>query len=231
MLPVEFANISLTQVLVAVSLGLTFVIYVAWTQRPQSWRISTFFLGSRIVGAPLSAQAYWGSSFSFANGLIYFAALGYYYGLSVIWFQVPWVLGVWFLAWRCPQLLSITERFTLHGFLGSRFGPAARVIASLVTITGFMGIFAYEIAISTETIAGVLGIKTGVTVLVFLVGIYVAAHADVGGFAGTARTDRVQNMFGMVSVVLVLYFVIAFPSAAVNKANLDTTKLWDRFST
>jgi Na+/proline symporter len=224
-LELEFNRISLAQVLIAVGIGLTFVIYVAWTQRPQSWKISTFFLGGRTTGAPLSAQVYWGSSFSFANGLIYFSALGYLYGLSVIWFQVPWILGVWFLAWRCPQLIEITDKFTLHGFLGSRFGPLARIIASVVTITGFMGIFAYEVAISTETIAGVLGIKTGVPILVLLVGTYVAAHADVGGFAGTARTDRVQNMFGMISVVVILYFLVAFPTSAVNRANLDLSKL------
>jgi hypothetical protein len=229
MLAVQFSDVNLGQVLLAVGLGLSFVIYIAWTQRPQSWRISTFFLGGRIVGAPLSAQMYWGSSFSFANGLIYFGALGYLYGLSVIWFQVPWVLGVWFLAWRCPQIIEITERHTLHGFLGSRFGSAAKLIASAVTITGFMGIFAYEVAISTETIAGVLGISTGVPILVFLVGIYVAAHADVGGFAGTARTDRIQNMFGMISVVVILYFLIAFPTSAVNRANIDLYKMGESF--
>lgn len=229
MLALEFSHVNLAHVLLVICAGLTFVIYIAWTQRPQSWRINTFFLGGRNIGAPLSAQVYWGSSFSFANGLIYFAALGYLYGLSVIWFQIPWIAGVWFLAWRCPQLIDITETFTLHGFLGSRFGAPARIIASIVTITGFMGIFAYEIAISTETIAGVLGVKSGVSVLVLLVGAYVAAHADVGGFAGTARTDRAQNMFGLISVIIILYFLIAFPTSAVNKANLDPSKISQSF--
>jgi len=144
-----FQNVNIFHVGLTVAVGFAFVIYVAWRQRETSWKISTFFLGGRNIGGPLSAQTYWGSSFSFANGIIYFAVLAYFYGLNVIWFQVPWVIGIWILAWRLPQLIKITDRYTLHGFLGSLFGPPARKMASVVTITGFMGFFAYEIAIST----------------------------------------------------------------------------------
>jgi Na+/proline symporter len=224
-----FQNVNIFQVGLTVAVGFAFVIYVAWRQREASWKINTFFLGGRNIGAPLSAQTYWGSSFSFANGIIYFAVLAYFYGLSVIWFQVLWVIGIWVLAWRLPQLLEITDRYTLHGFLGSLFGPSARKMASLVTITGFMGFFAYEVAISTEVVSEVLGIKSGVALLSLLVGVYVAAHADVGGYAGTARTDRVQNLLGMIVVILVIYYLIAFPNNFVNRTNLTPSKIVESF--
>jgi hypothetical protein len=214
------ANVNMAHVAITVAIGLAFVLAVAWSQREASWRINTFFVGGRNIGAPLAAQTFWGSSFSFANGIIYFAALGYAFGLSVIWFQIPWVAGISILAWRLPQLIKITQTYTLHGFLGSLYGPKVRLIASVVTIVGFMGIFAYEIAIATEVVATALQLSTALLLVIFLVGIYVAAHADVGGYAGAARTDRVQNLLGMVVVVLAIYFIIALPGNSVNRTNL-----------
>ena len=219
----------LSQVGVTLILGLTYIYLVAWRKRKASWRLDTFFLGGRNIGAPLTAQTYWSSSFSFAGGILYFAALGNKFGLSVIWFQIPWVIGIWFLAWRLPQLIKITENYTIHGFIGSYFGPTARLLASLVTLTGFMGMFAYEVAISTETVAPMLGVSSGLPVLAVMIGIYVAAHADVGGYSGTAETDRVQNYFGLVALLIVIYYVLAVVDNSVVRNNLTLDRMTESF--
>jgi len=205
--------------------GLIALLVVAWRARSKSWRISTFFLAGRNIGAPLTEHVYWGTSFSLANGLYYFSFLGYYYGLSAIWFQLPWAASVWFLAWQLPQIIKETGRFTIHGFLGDLYGQRIRTLASIVTLTGFLGFFAFEINISLEILGRVVGIEGIVIPLTFIFAIYSAAYCDIGGFAGTARTDYYQNILGVVAVSFIMYCLFRVPHSQIPVENLTLTRM------
>lgn len=189
------------------------IFLVAWQAREGSWSLSTFFMGGRNIGAPLTAHAFWGTSFSFANGIYYFVALGFFKGMVVVWFQIPWIAAILFLAWKLPLLAQITDRYTLHGFLGSQFGRKAAVTASIVTIAAFMGMIAFEINVSSEIIARSLGWREVVIPLTIVSAFIAAIYVNVGGFLGAAKTDRLQNYFGLIAVAILIAAVFDLRSS------------------
>nr|VFK65270.1 MAG: Na+/proline symporter [Candidatus Kentron sp. UNK]VFK71399.1 MAG: Na+/proline symporter [Candidatus Kentron sp. UNK] len=205
--------------------GLIIFIVVAWRARPESWKISTFFLAGRNIGAPTTKHVYWGTSFSLVNGLFYFSVLGYHYGLAAIWFQIPWIAGIGILAWHLPQVMKETNRFTIHGFLGDLYGEKIRTLASWVTLTGFLGFFAFEINVSLEILGGLVGFSELVIPLTILFAVYSAAYCDIGGFAGTAKTDKFQNYSGVIAVLLVGSFILVSPHPQLPIDNLGVPRL------
>ena len=192
-------------IMIAAFFGLLFVYSSRY--RDRSWTFSGFFLGGRNIGAPLTREVFWGTSFSLANGIFYFAILGYYNSLAVIWLQIPWMAAIWYLAWKLPVLMEITGRHTIHGFLGSIFGDRARWIASVVTIFAFAGALAFELNVSAEIASSTLGSSGLLIVLTLVAAITAASYTDTAGFVGGAKTDRLQNWFGLLAVVILLYSV------------------------
>ncbi len=224
----SFTESDIKTVLIVILLGIILFIGLAWTQRSKSWKIDTFFLGGRNIGAGLSGSVFWGSSFSLANGIFYFAVLGYYFGLSAFWLQIPWVLAIWFLAWKLPLIMKETEKHTLHGFLGNLFGNKVRLLSSIVTTTGFLGAFAFEINVSTEILSKSLGIEGITEYTTIAVAIFAAAYCDIGGFKGSAKTDRTQNYLGAFSVAVIITMVFFFPDTiGIPKENLTLSSITD----
>jgi hypothetical protein len=194
--------------------GVLALTFIAYQKRGESQTLDGFFLGGRNIGADLSGQISWGSSFSLANGLAYFAYLGYFHGLSAIWFQLPWCASIYFMAWKLPRYLEATDRFTVHSFLGSWFGGRVRKLAALVTIFGLLGFLAYEINVSSEIVLSSVGAKQptneqALIILMSLVGaLLVAVFCDLSGYRGVARTDRFENRFG--AIVCMIFLLIVY---------------------
>lgn len=213
-------------------IAIAFLVFfaIAWRDRKKSWRLATFFMGGRNIGAPLTEQTFWGTSFSFANGLYYFAALAYFKGLAVVWLQIPWIIAILFLAWQLPLLIRITERYTLHGFLGSLYGRRTAVVASIVTTVGFLATIAFEINVSSEIIAKALGSPEIIIPLTLVAGLTVAAYTDAGGFLGAAKTDRAQNVLGVMAVAVLFVALWQFlESDGVSREGgspFDLTSIW-----
>jgi Na+/proline symporter len=202
-------------VLIAI-FGILTLIIIAYQQREKSRTLDGFFLGGRNIGANLSGQISWGSSFSLANGLAYFAYLGYFHGLSAIWFQVPWCMSIWFMAWHLPRYLKATDRFTVHSFLGSYFGDPVRKLAAVVTIFGFLGFLAYELNISSEIVLSSVGAmhspnaQTSIILMSIIGALLVAIFCDLSGYRGVATTDRFENIFGAIACLIFVILIYLY---------------------
>jgi len=207
--------------------GLLFLLRVAISARAESNTVDGFFLGGRNIGGLLSEQAFWGSSFSLANGLAYFGFLGYNFGLSVLWLQIPWCASIVFMAYHSDKYISATDRFTIHGFLGSWFGSWTRSLASIVTITGFLGVLAYEINVSSEIILSAVGAREQPIfhpsiIALSLVGVLmVAIFCEFSGYKGVAKTDLWENRFGLAAVVLLVATIFFFPPSFIQPSTLE----------
>jgi Na+/proline symporter len=189
--------------------------------RSESWTYSNFYMGTRNIGAPLTGQIFWGTSFSFANGIFYFSTLAYYKGLAVIWFQIPWMASIWFLAWRLPELIKITEKFTLHGFLGDVFGRKAAVAAAWTTVIGFLGMIAFEINVSSELISRALNAEQAIIPLTMFSAIAAVSYTDAGGFVGAAQTDRIQNRLGLIAVFVVIISIYLMDAGYISGSGVS----------
>lgn len=111
---------SLTPLVILFTTAAGFGVYFHIAQKRRSSRVDQFFQAGRNIGIPLFMQTTWGSSFAFGNSIFYALWLGYTMGLSALWLQALWGLGMTAYAWLLPRLIPHTENHTLHGFLGFR---------------------------------------------------------------------------------------------------------------
>ncbi|WP_416898695.1 MAG: hypothetical protein ACMVY4_02900 [Minwuia sp.] len=181
------------------------IFFVGWKARSFSWTYVGYFEAGGRLSSDTTENAFWGTSFSFANGIAYFAVLGYYFGLSVVWFQIPWVLSILLLASYLPKLARAAKGRTLHGYLGFVFGKNVRILTSMVSILGMILIFGYEISISLQIIVSAIGQQDVWWPLVVLSALLVAVYCDIGGLAAAAKTDRIQNRLASLALLLILF--------------------------
>ncbi len=191
-----------------VVLGFLFFIRVAWKGREGSSRIEKFFVGGRNIGVPLYKHATWGTSFAFGNGIFYFVWLGYTMGLFAIWTQVPWCLGFLGLAWILPKIIPETERYTLHGFLGSLFGDKTRRMASIASLIGFLLNLGFEISFGAIVLSALLGMQKLEVIIVLVTAIFAAAYCNIGGYNANVRTDKWQNWFGVFALIFLFFLLL-----------------------
>jgi hypothetical protein len=110
----------------------------------------TFFLGGGKVGEHLTANNNWGICFAFANAIWYYAYLGYYYGLYILFLQVAWSVAVVFIAWHIGQYLVASDDGTVHGFISHHYGARASVLAAVATLIGYTLNVGFEIFYSAH---------------------------------------------------------------------------------
>ena len=202
-----------------VALGMAAYVLIAWRARPTTWTLGTFFLGGRNVGAVATGSATWGTAFSFANGIYYFAYLGFDWGMVAVWVQVPWLLSIVALAYFAPTIMQVTERHTLHGVIGSLFGSRARTVASVVTLIGFFGALGFEIYVTVNVLAKAAGAEGLTLALAVLLALFAAAYCDIGGFKGTVRTDGAQNVMGMLGLVILVVLALVLLTGSAGPAD------------
>jgi Na+/proline symporter len=201
--------------LAVIFLGFWFFIKVAYRGQAGSSRIENFFLAGRNIGIPLFEHTTWGTGFALGNGIFYFIWLGYTWGLSAIWVQVPYCLGFVGLAVILPKIVVQTEKYTLHGFLGSFFGRKTRFMASVASMTGFLLNIGFEIVFAATVLSGLFGSKHLDLAITLVMAIFVAAYCNIGGYRANAQTDRWQNWFG-VGALLALVFLFLLTAAKWN---------------
>jgi Na+/proline symporter len=187
---------------------LGFGLYIRIAQKRKSTRIEDFFVAGRNIGTPLFTQTTWGSSFAFGNSIFYAIWLGYSMGLSALWVQALWALGMSAYAMLLPRLIGYTEHFTLHGFLGSTYGSACRVISSLVSMIGLMICLGFEISFAGQYFSQVTGIENMEWLIVLGMAVFAATFSSIGGFKANTATDRITNGLCVGALCLVLLALV-----------------------
>ena len=224
-----FSISSLAAIALVFLIVFAFFIRVAWTTRGKSWTLGGFFLGGRNIGASITEHSTWGTSFSFANGIFYFAVLGFYGGLSAIWFQIPWTISLFALGLLVPKIIFVTQKHTIHGFIGEMFGSKSRVIASVVTTFGFLGAYSFEIYVSVQIICAFLHLPDLTIPLSIIFSLFCAAYCEIGGFGAAAKTDKYQNMMGLVAVIFLVYLVFRLTDNGITPNALSFESMKDSF--
>lgn len=130
------------------------------------------------------------------------AALAYSSGYNAIWLYA----GGW-IAVLVMMLFSKKIKFlagsTVSEVIGARYGQAARLVASIIIITGEISIVGYNI----KSMGWILNVCTGmdVTLAGILCTVVIIGITIVAGLVSVAYTDYFQ------SIIILISFIIAVP--------------------
>jgi len=174
---------------------------------------SEFFLAAGQVSSFEFANSSIGYGFQIASVSIFFA-WGYLYGFGALVNPVFWGVGIVLFAWLLPRMTSyLGSGKTLHGYLGDRYNSRAlEVVASLVTLIGFLGTFVAELAWGSAVFKmfspNPLIVGTILTGMAMVIAIYLVRAGQLNAM----RTDQVQlifTYFGFLALGVALIWIAA----------------------
>jgi Na+/proline symporter len=217
---------TLTSLLVLFVTGLGFAYYIFLAQKQKSSRVEEFFVAGRNIGSALFTQTTWGSSFAFGNSIFYAVWLGYTIGLSAFWIQALWAIGMICYALLLPRLIVFTENYTLHGFLGSLYGPWCRITASLVSVIGLLILLGFEVSFVAQYFAQVTNVQHLEWLVVLAMATFVATFCNIGGFKANTVTDRLSNFIAL-GAMLGLLIMMIYKNSSQLAVGFSPSALWN----
>ena len=133
------------------------------------------------------------------------AGLAYRQGLAALWLSAgAWVAIVvlYFVAGRARAF----AQYTVPDMLEARYGPAARVLGTLVTIAAYTAVVSYQYRAGGLILNLVTGLdpETGVLLTAGFVILYTA----IAGMLSVAYTDVVNGVVLLVGVAVTLVFLL-----------------------
>lgn len=157
---------------------------------------SEFFLAAGQVSSFEFANSSIGYGFQIASVSIFFA-WGYLYGFGALVNPVFWGVGIALFAWLLPRMASyLGSGKTLHGYLGERYNSRTlEVVASLVTLIGFLGTFVAELAWGSAVFKMFSPNPLIVGAILTGMAIVIAIYLVRAGQLNAMRTDQVQLIF------------------------------------
>lgn len=194
-------------VIVTVAIGLY--------SRKKVRSMDDFFLGSRNLGAWISAFAYGTSYFSAVIFVGYAGKFGWGMGVSTLWIAAGNAIFGCLTAWLVlgRRTRSMTHRLnvsTMPEFFAERFGSKKLKIMAALTIFIFLvpytasiykGLgFMFESAFGIPMYAVVLGMS-----------LLTAVYLLLGGYVATAINDFVQGIIMLGGAVIMVIFVVTHP--------------------
>lgn len=183
-----------------------------------------FFLGSRSLGAWMSAFAYGTSYFSAVVFVGYAGKFGWGIGISTLWIALGNAFLGCLLAWLVlgNRTRSMTQRLnvsTMPEFFAERYGSKAmKIVAALViflflvpyTASIYKGLgFLFEHAFGLPMVWVILGMSA-----------LTAVYLLLGGYVATAINDFVQGIIMIGGAVLMMVYVLSHPSIGGVSAGL-----------
>jgi Na+/proline symporter len=193
-------------ILLILCMGFGYYIFIA--QKRKSSRVEKFFVGGRNIGFPLFTQTTWGSSFAFGNSIFYAIWLGYALGLSALWFQALWALGMFIYGLLLPRLVLHTQNYTLHGFLGSHYGNSSRIVASLISTIGLIILLGFEISFAAQFFTQITNLQHLEWLVVLVLSIFIVTFCSIGGYSANVLTDKITNRLAFILLFALLSMII-----------------------
>lgn len=177
--------------------------------------INDFFLGSRKMGAWITAFAYGTSYFSAVVFVGYAGKFGWANGLSVVWIGIgnavigcliAWIL----LAKRTRVMTHNLNASTMPEFFAARYDSVGMKIVSAVVIFVFLAPYTASIykglGYMFESAFG-LPLNTIILIMTVLTGIYLI----LGGYVATALNDLIQGIIMLIGSVLMVAYILSHP--------------------
>ena len=202
--------------LVSLALFVVVTVAIGLYSRRKIRSMDDFFLGSRSLGAWMSAFAYGTSYFSAVVFVGYAGKFGWGMGISTIWIALGNAVFGCLLAWLVlgRKTRAMTHRLgvsTMPEFFAERYGSKPmKIVAALViflflvpyTASIYKGLgFLFEHAFGLPMLWVILGMSA-----------LTAVYLLMGGYVATAINDFVQGIIMIVGAVLMVLYVISHPS-------------------
>lgn len=168
----------------------------ALLERRKAIASSEFFLAANQVSSFEFANSSIGYGFQIASVSIFFA-WGYLYGFGALINPVFWGVGILLFGLLLPKMVSyLGSGKTLHGYLGERYDSRTlEVVASVVTLIGFLGTFVAELAWGSAVFRMFSSNPFIVGAILTGMAIVIAIYLVRAGQLNAMRTDQVQLVF------------------------------------
>lgn len=168
-----------------------------------------FFESRGLISPSEFANSSIAYGFQIASVSVFFA-WGFIYGLGAIVNPLFWGFGIILFMVVCGRLgdfFGTTQ--TLHGFLGSRYNSRAiAVIASVMTLIGFLGAFTAELAWGSYVFAIISPNPWFIGISMTVMAAIVAWYVTRAGHLSVVKTDQYQLVFAHAAFVVLVVFVI-----------------------
>lgn len=187
---------------------LIYVIGALSVRRKDIKQPDDFFVAYKKVGVTAFSSS--SIAYAFQVSTIYpfllWGAANFYFVPGVN--AICWGLGI-FIFYLCFNRYKrfIGKGVTLHGFLGEKYGESVRVVASYLTIIGFLGFAIAETYFGSKVLLSIIESRDLFYIVVFVALLLVFGYIAYGGQVSSIRTDQLQLIIAYVGVFgLMLYF-------------------------
>lgn len=212
-------NLAQTQIVTVIALVIfaLAMVLIGFISSRRTKTIDGFLLGSRNIGAWVSAFAYGTAYFSAVVFVGYAGQHGWNIGLGGLWIGIGNAVLGCFLAWKVLAKRSRTMTHTLSvktmpGFFESRYNCTALKIFAAVII--FVFLVPYSAAVYKGLGSMFSTIFPGVpnNVWILIIAALTAVYLVLGGYVATAYTDFVQGVIMIVGVFAMVIAIVKTPA-------------------
>ncbi|SFB01657.1 solute:Na+ symporter, SSS family [Lentibacillus halodurans] len=158
-------------------------------------------LGTLVLSGTLLAT--WVGSGSITGGQ---TSMAYSFGLiPAFLLTFPVIAGIILLYFIAPKIRNL-GKYTVSSILEEKYGPSARLLASIIIILAYIGIVSYQI----QGVGFILNVTTGLSVEwgVIIGGVLIIFLATIGGLRSVAPTDALSSGFMVLGLLIALPFMI-----------------------
>lgn len=195
----------------AIIIGIPLLIYIVGALSVARRDLShpdDFFVAYKKVGVTAFSSS--SIAYAFQVSTVYpfllWGASNFYFVPAVN--TLCWGLGI-LLFYLCFNRYKqfIGQDLTLHGFLGKQYGVSVRVVASYLTVIGFLGFAIAETYFGSKVLLTVVENKNVFYAIVALTLLFVFSYIAYGGQLSSIRTDQLQLIISYVGIFgIMLYF-------------------------
>ncbi len=212
-------NIASIIILLFIFVG--FGCYYVIVNRNKTDEIARFFVAGGLIPAQTVTNVTWSTSIGLGTSMFVAIYGGYQWGLATIWLDFTWALGMWGYAWLLPSIVPHTEKFTLHGYMGSVFGDKTRYLAGFVSLVGLLFASGFELSFAGQFFGKVMGLESLETLVVVLFALLLATYCSIGGYAGNASIDKFSNRAAVLALILFLVTLVISQPSGLDKIEQD----------
>ena len=189
------------------------MIFIGVASTKKTKTLDGFLLGSRNIGAWVSAFAYGTSYFSAVVFVGYAGQHGWNIGLGSIWIGIGNAVLGCLLAWQLLAVRTRTMTHTLQSktmpeFFESRYDCTALKVFAAVIIFVFLVPYSAAVYKGLGSMFSTIfpGVSNNIWMLV--IAVLTACYLVLGGYVATAYTDFVQGIIMIVGVIAMIIAIV-----------------------
>lgn len=193
------------------------MVFIGFYSSRKTKTIDGFLLGSRNIGAWVSAFAYGTSYFSAVVFVGYAGQHGWNIGIGSMWIGIGNAVLGCLLAWQLLAKRTRTMTHTLNvktmpGFFESRYDCKALKIFAAVIIFIFLVPYSAAVYKGLGSMFATIFPSVPNNVWILIIAVLTAIYLVLGGYVATAYTDFVQGVIMIVGVFAMVIAIVKTPA-------------------